>query len=67
MQQVLQHPWLNNGKHQYFINCDWDQPRLDAPVITSTDALDGRIWETLKVLWRNMGQENIIAALMCHG
>ncbi|CDH49082.1 br serine threonine-protein kinase 2-like [Lichtheimia corymbifera JMRC:FSU:9682] len=65
MQQVLQHPWLNNSKHQ--INYDWDLPSLDAPVITSTNALDGRIWETLKVLWRDMGQENIIAALMGHG
>lgn len=65
MQQVLQHPWLNNSKYQ--INYDWDLPSLDAPVITSTNALDGRIWETLKVLWRDMGQENIIAALMGHG
>lgn len=65
MQQVLQHPWLNNSKQ--LINYDWDLPKLDAPVITSTHALDGRIWETLKVLWRDMGQEKIIAALMGHG
>ncbi|KAI9319475.1 kinase-like domain-containing protein [Dichotomocladium elegans] len=33
----------------------------------STDALDGRTWETLKVIWRHYSQEELTAALANHG
>ncbi|KAI9268133.1 kinase-like domain-containing protein [Phascolomyces articulosus] len=40
---------------------------LKRPVISDAMDLDGRIWETLKVLWRDCSQEDLLAALTTDG
>ncbi|ORY97961.1 kinase-like domain-containing protein [Syncephalastrum racemosum] len=73
---VLAHPWLTN---QTFSGTDLrfpdalplhPKPRdllhdqdLEGPVISDFLDLDGRIWETLKVLWRDLSQDELLAAL----
>ncbi|KAG0172312.1 hypothetical protein DFQ30_010724 [Apophysomyces sp. BC1015] len=75
---ILVHPWLTNRS---FLGTDLRYPSLqsftshnplndqglDLPLISSQFDLDGRIWETLKVLWLNLRQEEVLAALTSRG
>ncbi|KAI8144591.1 kinase-like domain-containing protein [Fennellomyces sp. T-0311] len=77
---VLAHPWLTNKS---FLGSDLRFPDaiplhqkphdplhdqdLRRPVISDAVDLDGRIWETLKVLWRDCSQEDLLAALTSEG
>ncbi|KAI7865587.1 kinase-like domain-containing protein [Spinellus fusiger] len=42
-------------------------PRLKAPMITTYSDLDGRIWETLKILWRELPPNVIVDRLASKG
>ncbi|KAI9496480.1 hypothetical protein BDB00DRAFT_809035 [Zychaea mexicana] len=72
MNDVLCHPWVTTlSNDNVILRCRYDSAapavmfhQLENPVITSPDNLYGTVWETLKVLWRNMPRENIIAALL---
>ncbi|KAI7883666.1 Pkinase-domain-containing protein [Lichtheimia hyalospora FSU 10163] len=73
---VLAHPWLTNKS---YLGTDLRFPDalplyhkthnplqdhdLRRPIISDAYDLDGRIWETLKVLWRRSSQENLLHAL----
>ncbi|KAI8335534.1 kinase-like domain-containing protein [Chlamydoabsidia padenii] len=67
MNEILNHPWLAlspSASHQHHPRVN---QTLEAPMISHTLDLEGRIWETLKVLWRDLRQEEIIRALSSHG
>ncbi|KAI9315064.1 kinase-like domain-containing protein [Dichotomocladium elegans] len=64
MDQILQHPWLDGQDKSVYIE---EKPLLHDPVISEVGELDGRTWETLKVLWRDQGQQKIITALVSRG
>ncbi|KAF7724139.1 hypothetical protein EC973_001264 [Apophysomyces ossiformis] len=75
---ILVHPWLTDKS---FLGTDLrfpslqlfpshnplDDQGLDLPLISNQFDLDGRIWETLKVLWLNLRQEEVLAALTSRG
>lgn len=42
-------------------------PLLQLPMISRSTDLDGRIWETLKVLWREKTEDEIVSALSTQG
>ncbi|KAI9269640.1 kinase-like domain-containing protein [Helicostylum pulchrum] len=77
MAEILNHPWLTNksflGTELRFLqqpSLEFDpvsDPQLQNPLITSSADLDGRIWETLKVLWREKSDEEIINSLTTQG
>jgi hypothetical protein len=68
MNEILCHPWLTStsSNHSTFVNPLETLP-LDGPMINHVFDLDGRTWETLKVLWQDFQQDEIIHALTCHG
>ncbi|KAJ8663056.1 hypothetical protein O0I10_001233 [Lichtheimia ornata] len=73
---VLAHPWLTNKS---YLGTDLRFPDalplyhkthnplqdhdLRRPIVNDALDLDGRIWETLKVLWRRSSQEDLLQAL----
>lgn len=61
MNEILCHPWLSS--YSSTIADPFKTWSLDAPLINHALDLEGRIWETLKVLWRDLRQEEIIYAL----
>lgn len=73
MPEIMAHPWLTNksflGTELRFIHPNKEQfklyplndPELQKPIYTSE--LEGRIWETLKVLWRDKTEQELLAAL----
>ncbi|KAI8086585.1 kinase-like domain-containing protein [Halteromyces radiatus] len=66
MNEILGHPWLASMSSPHAGIPPSDPLKhglLDAPVINHSLDLEGRIWETLKVLWRDLKQEEIIQAL----
>lgn len=74
MVQVLQHPWIKSSRHktrfpleQTITNDATANSMLDnvqeGPVIENVREMDGRIWETLKVLWRDCDQETLVGLL----
>lgn len=77
MAEILNHPWLTNksflGTELRFLqqpSLEFDpvsDPQLQNPLISSSADLDGRIWETLKVLWREKSDEEIINSLTAQG
>ncbi|KAI9301393.1 kinase-like domain-containing protein [Cunninghamella echinulata] len=69
MNEILNHPWLNKYFHDTYPNYNdpLQQSYLIPPMISHYLDLDGRIWETLKVLWRDLRQEEIIQALTSKG
>lgn len=68
MNEILSHPWLNKYFDEPYYNTDpLQQSFLISPMISHYLDLDGRIWETLKVLWRDLRQEEIIQALTSKG
>ncbi|KAI9314212.1 kinase-like domain-containing protein [Dichotomocladium elegans] len=74
---VLAHPWLTNKSylgtelrfpdalpiHLQKIHDPLQHLDLKKPMIADVQDLSGRIWETLKVLWRDVAQEELVAAL----
>ncbi|KAI8137338.1 kinase-like domain-containing protein [Fennellomyces sp. T-0311] len=65
MNDILSHPWVTQDNNNIIRRYDSNIPHhLHKPVIGNPDNLHGTIWETLKVLWRGLGHEKIIAALM---
>ncbi|KAI9496968.1 kinase-like domain-containing protein [Zychaea mexicana] len=76
---VLAHPWLTNKS---FLGSDLRFPDslplhpkphdplhdqdLRRPVIADATDLDGRIWETLKVLWRDCSQDDLLVVTNRH-
>jgi hypothetical protein len=78
MAEILAHPWLTNqsflGTELKFLQQPYStpfdplqNPELGPALITSKSELDGRIWETLKVLWREKTEEEILNALAKQG
>ncbi|ORZ24328.1 kinase-like domain-containing protein [Absidia repens] len=61
MNEILSHPWLSS--YSSTITDPFKTWSLEAPLINHALDLEGRIWETLKVLWRDLRQEEIIYAL----
>lgn len=73
---MLAHPWLTNKS---YLGTDLRFPDalplyhkthnplqdhdLRRPIVNDALDLDGRIWETLKVLWRRSSQEDLLQAL----
>ncbi|KAI7892847.1 kinase-like domain-containing protein [Mucor mucedo] len=70
MAEILQHPWLTNKSFlgtelRFFQQPSLEfnpvsDPELQLPMIQSSLDLDGRIWETLKVLWREKSEDEIL-------
>lgn len=78
MSEILLHPWLTNksflGTELKFLQptslLEFDplnHPQLQYPLIKSKTELDGRIWETLKVLWREKSEQDILTSLSTYG
>ncbi|OBZ91351.1 putative serine/threonine-protein kinase HSL1 [Choanephora cucurbitarum] len=80
MAEILQHPWLTNksflGTELRFLNQPYSHhdcfgtiqhPDLVSPMIRRKSDVDGRIWETLKVLWREKGEEDLLKCLSSYG
>ncbi|KAF7720839.1 hypothetical protein EC973_005982 [Apophysomyces ossiformis] len=65
MKEVLSHPWLvcQNIEH---VGPVYDNDTLHGPMISKPCDIYGRTWETLKVLWRELDHDQILAALMAH-
>ena len=54
-----------NSIHSFSLQFNpWHDDTLKQPVITNSGGLDGPIRETLKVLWRNLTNDQIVSALM---
>jgi hypothetical protein len=74
MAEILDHPWLTNksflGTDLRFLQqpVSFD-PFQDYELEGALDAhdLDGKIWETLKVLWRDLSEDNIVSSLSVSG
>ncbi|KAI8878469.1 Pkinase-domain-containing protein, partial [Backusella circina FSU 941] len=72
MAEMLDHPWLTNKSFlgtdlrflQQPVGIGFD-PFQDYELEGALDAhdLDGKIWETLKVLWRDLSEDDILASL----
>jgi hypothetical protein len=77
MAEILAHPWLTNqsflGTELKFLQQPYtpfdplQNPDLEPALIARKSELDGRIWETLKVLWREKTEEEILVALTKRG
>jgi hypothetical protein len=75
MSEILVHPWLNNqsflGTELRFLQpnkfklCPLDDPDLNKSMHASV--LEGRIWETLKVLWRDKTEQDLMNSLSTEG
>ncbi|KAI8073185.1 kinase-like domain-containing protein [Gongronella butleri] len=63
---ILRHPWLSSFGHKAPLSPLQD-PVLIPPMLTDALDLDGRIWETLKVLWHDWKPEHIVKALYATG
>ena len=79
MDEIISHPWVIASSpsllplpNNNVILCRYASSnattsilqQLEKPVIIGPESLYGTVWETLKVLWRKMSQEKIIAALL---
>ena len=80
MDEIISHPWViaaaspsllplpnNNVILRRYASSNATTvmlQQLEKPVIISPENLYGTVWETLKILWRNMSQEKILAALL---
>ncbi|KAI8647470.1 kinase-like domain-containing protein [Parasitella parasitica] len=78
MAEILNHPWLTNksflGTELRFLQHtttnmfnSLNDPQLQASLVTHKSDLDGKIWETLKVLWREKSETDLIASLSQQG
>lgn len=77
MPEILAHPWLTNqsflGTELRFLQPNKEQfklyplndPDLQKPVHPSD--LEGRIWETLKILWREKSEQELLKSLYSEG
>ncbi|KAG0787214.1 hypothetical protein G6F22_007389 [Rhizopus arrhizus] len=77
MPEILAHPWLTNqsflGTELRFLQPNKEQfklyplndPDLQKPVHSSD--LEGRIWETLKILWREKSEQELLKSLYSEG
>ncbi|CAO3589543.1 unnamed protein product [Absidia cylindrospora] len=68
MNEILHHPWLTSiSSNHSTIEDPLKILPLGDPMVNHTLFLEGRIWETLKVLWQDLRQEEIIHALASQG
>ncbi|KAI8393515.1 kinase-like domain-containing protein [Radiomyces spectabilis] len=76
MDEVLKHPWLledNSPNGPYIIHpivqsmSPLKNPYLHHPIAYTARDLDGRVWETLKVLWQDKTPLELLLALASHG
>ncbi|KAI9469852.1 MAG: kinase-like domain-containing protein [Benjaminiella poitrasii] len=83
MTDILYHPWLTNksflGTDLKIVlqqqlttvtSTEFDplqDPGMELPLIAHKSDLDGRIWETLKVLWRERSEEDLFQSLSAYG
>lgn len=78
MMQVLQHPWINGSSHKTSNHIEIATAGTVATlsevdntqrgrIIENIREMDGRIWETLKVLWRDCDQETLLNMLTAEG
>lgn len=79
MADILNHPWLTNksflGTELRFLQHNntthlfnpLNDPELQASLVAHKSDLDGKIWETLKVLWREKSEDDLIACLSRQG
>ncbi|KAF1803553.1 kinase-like domain-containing protein [Mucor lusitanicus] len=79
MAEILNHPWLTNksflGTELRFLQHSTtasmygplNDPELQASLVQHKSDLDGKIWETLKVLWRDKSEDELIATLSAQG
>lgn len=51
--------------HSFSFRCNpWYDDQLKSPLIVNSNDLDGPTTATLKVLWRDLSQDEIVSALM---
>ncbi|KAI8384957.1 kinase-like domain-containing protein [Radiomyces spectabilis] len=68
MEDILLHPWLTGMQSETLPAVPRYYPYADdGPLISGPCDMDGRIWETLKVLWRDQSHEKILTALTSQG
>lgn len=78
MAEILNHPWLTNksflGTELRFLQHNTtnmfnplNYPELQSPLVDHKSDLDGKIWETLKVLWREKSEDDLITCLSSQG
>ncbi|KAI8343069.1 kinase-like domain-containing protein [Chlamydoabsidia padenii] len=68
MNEILCHPWLTSTSTPHLTLADpMNTWILEAPIINHSLDLEGHVWETLKVLWKDLRQEDIIHALASNG
>ncbi|CAO0797763.1 unnamed protein product [Mucor circinelloides] len=78
MTDILSHPWLTNksflGTELRFLQHNTtsmysplNDPELQTSLVQHKSDLDGKIWETLKVLWRGKSEDELIATLSMQG
>lgn len=78
MAEILNHPWLTNksflGTELRFLQHNTtnmfnplNNPELQPSLVDHKSDLDGKIWETLKVLWREKSEDDLIACLSRQG
>ncbi|KAI8986591.1 kinase-like domain-containing protein [Pilobolus umbonatus] len=77
MNDVLYHPWTTNqsflGTELRFLKYQPPNPspQIDPillnPMITQYSDIDGKTWETLKILWRDLSESDIISHLLSTG
>ncbi|KAI7907208.1 kinase-like domain-containing protein [Cokeromyces recurvatus] len=80
--EILYHPWLTNKsflgtdfkmilqRQQQWMkdfNPYYQDPNLELPMLSHKSDLDGRIWETLKVLWGKKNEETLLTSLSIYG
>ncbi|ORX55822.1 Pkinase-domain-containing protein [Hesseltinella vesiculosa] len=66
MNQLLCHPWLSSFGYKAPIR-PLNDPTLIPAMVTDIMDLDGRVWETLRVLWHDWKPEHIAKALYATG
>ncbi|CAO3591425.1 unnamed protein product [Absidia cylindrospora] len=65
---VLTHAWMLPPSSQSRFPDPWfEYDHLVQPLVKQSCVMEGWVWETLKVLWRDMGPDRILLALASHG
>ncbi|KAG0175856.1 hypothetical protein DFQ29_006860 [Apophysomyces sp. BC1021] len=66
MEGVLYHPWIISHNSRKLVDELWHDYNVCGPLISQPCDIYGRVWETLKILWRDLDHDQILAALMAH-
>ncbi|KAI8096593.1 kinase-like domain-containing protein [Halteromyces radiatus] len=65
---VLAHAWmLPQSQFGGFPDPWFQYDQLTCPLVNQSCVIEGWVWETLKILWRDMGTDRILASLKSHG